>query len=286
MAGATAAFFGYGICQRLLDSSDQGKGVRDVASRRNDNFERWGRHMFANVYNWSAMTRLVGAFADPATVLRAVLTKTPLDQVTVRTPIGPAIIHLRNFESLKTAFSVFCRRDYPITGDRSHHFLDIGANIGVAATFFLTRHSANTVTCFEPDSNNLDFLRRNMAQYGDRVRVVAKAVGTEAGGGVLFRSEDGKYTSLIEHADAAGTETVEITGFVDILEAAVAETSGDIILKIDIEGLETALIKSVDFARYPRVSRIIVESLECAALIGRPHDRRIRNGYVEDILFR
>jgi hypothetical protein len=54
---------------------------------------------------------------------------------------------------------------------------------------------------------------------------------------------------------------------------------------MDIEGLETALVRSVDFNCYPRLSRIIVESLECAALIGREHERRVRNGYVEDILF-
>jgi FkbM family methyltransferase len=241
--------------------------------------------MFSNIHNWRALLGVVGAFDDPVGVLRAVLARKPLQKVTVRTPTGPCVIQLRNFESLKTAFSIFCRHDYPVAGDQSHHFLDIGANIGVAATYFLTRNTSNSVTCFEPDSKNLTFLRRNMAQHGARARVVEKAVGTQAGGGTLFRSEDGKYTSLLAHNAVVGTEAVEIGSFVDIIEAALAEVPNDIIVKLDIEGLETALIASVDFKRYPRVSRIIVESLECAALIGRAHERRVRNGYIEDIRF-
>lgn len=240
--------------------------------------------MFSNIHNWRALVRVASALHDPVGVLRAVLTRRPLENVTVRTPIGPCVIHLRNFESLKTTFSVFCRHDYPVAGDRAHHVLDIGANIGVAATFFLTRNPGNSVTCFEPDSKNLAFLHRNMAQHGGRARVVEKAVGTQAGGGTLFRSEDGKYSSLLGHETVVDTEAVDIIGFVDIIEAAMAEAPDDIIVKLDIEGLETALIASVDFNRYPRVSRIIVESLECAVLIGRAHERRVRNGYIEDIL--
>ncbi|MEE4206492.1 MAG: FkbM family methyltransferase [Erythrobacter sp.] len=241
--------------------------------------------MLGNLHNWSNMARIFAVFENPVAVLAAIIRRKAPENVVVRTPTGPVILAMRNFESLKTAFSVFCRGDYPVTGESSHFFVDIGSNVGVAAAFFLSRHRDNRAICCEPDEANLAFLRRTLAQFGDRVTILEKAIGPQAGIGELHRSEDGKYSSLIDAGVTVATQEVEIVAFSDILGRAVAMGASDIVLKIDIEGLEPALVQSVDFADYPAISRIIVESLECSERIERSHARRVRSGYVEDLLF-
>lgn len=241
--------------------------------------------MLGNLHNWSSMARIFAVFENPLAVLASIIRREAPETVVVRTPTGPVTLAMRNFESLKTAFSVFCRGDYPVTGESSHFFVDIGSNVGVAAAFFLSRHRDNRAICCEPDEANLAFLRRTLAQFGDRVTIVEKAVGPRAGTGQLHRSQDGKYSSLLDGAHAIATQEVEIVAFSDILGRAAATGAADIVLKIDIEGLECALVESVDFSDFPAISRIIVESLECSERIERSHARRVRSGYVEDLLF-
>jgi len=241
--------------------------------------------MLGNRRNWSSMAQVFAVFENPFAVLSAILRRKAPEVLVVRSPTGPVRLAMRNFESVKTAFSVFCRGDYPVSGERSHFFVDIGSNVGIAAAFFLSRHPGNRAICYEPDEANLAFLRQTLAQFGDRVSLVEKAVGPQAGVGQLHRSEDGKYSSLLDAGLTVATQNVEIIAFRDILDRAVASGAADIVVKIDIEGLEPALVESVDFRGFPAISRVIVESLECSQRIDRPHARRIRSGYVEDLLF-
>ena len=239
--------------------------------------------MLTNRHNWAALFRVFSVYEKPGRVLRAIASRTPLEDVVVKTPTGPVKLTLRNFESLKTSFSIFCRQDYPTSSAKAVRFLDIGANVGIAAAYFLSRNEGNTIRCYEPDSDNLEYLRKNLAQFGDRAQLVEHAVGPEAGSATLFKSQDGKYTSLLDNNDSAGTDEVTVDAFDSIL-AEAAKRPGPIVLKIDIEGLEPALVESVNFADYPQVERIIVESLECSQRIARPHQRTVRSGYVEDLV--
>lgn len=240
--------------------------------------------MFGNLYNWLAFARVFSVFRSPLSVLVAILRKSVPPSVEVRTPTGIHVIALRNFESLKTTFSIFCRKDYGTTAARPFHFLDVGANIGTAAVYFLSRHPGNTVRCFEPDAANLPFLHRNLAPFGDRATIVEKAVGAEAGAAILFRSEDGKYSSLIDQGQASGTQPTEIVKFESILVEAEGAAQ-PIVVKVDIEGLEEELVKSVDFSTHPRIVRLIVESTGCSRLVARAHRRTLHADYVEDLAF-
>jgi FkbM family methyltransferase len=240
--------------------------------------------MLFNRYNWAALTRASSVFEEPGVLLKALASRRAPETVRVTTPIGPVTIALRNLESFKTVFSVFCRGDYASEADRPAGFLDLGANVGVAALYFLSRNPGNRVRCYEPDAANLPFLHRNLAPYGDRVEIVERAVGPEAGTAILFRSEDGKYSSLIEAEGGDARQATEVEAFRDVL-AATSALPGPIVVKIDIEGLEPELVRSVDWTDYPQIARVVTESVECSALIARPHERKLRNGYVEDLRF-
>lgn len=240
--------------------------------------------MLFNPYNWAALSRAPSVFEDFGAAARAFTSGKAPDTVCVATPTGPVTVALRNAESLKTVFSVFCREDYASPADQPFGFLDLGANIGVAALYFLSRHAGNRIRCYEPDAANLPFLHRNLAPYGSRAEIVEHAVGPDAGTAILFRSEDGKYSSLIEAEGGDAQQATDVDAFRDVL-AATRALPAPVVVKIDIEGLEPELVRSVDWGDYPWISRIVTESLECSALIARPHDRKVRNGYVEDLRF-
>jgi len=240
--------------------------------------------MIFNPFNWLALTRAFYVFVRPLEFALAIVRGQALPEVVVRTPTGNVRVRLRNYESLKTCFSVFCRGDYATPAGSPMTFLDVGANIGIASLYFLSRNSANRIICFEPDQGNLEFLRRNLDQYAERSTICAWALGTTAGTVTLFRAADGKYSSLLPSSRACLPDEIECRVFADALRDFTPLDSPATV-KLDVEGLEPELVRSVDWSDFPRIRRLLCESTECAASIGRRHSLLLRNGYVEDVTF-
>lgn len=243
------------------------------------------RTRLLNYYNWIALASVPTVMAAPASFLMSVVRRRVPRRITVRTPIGPVEIALRSFPSLRFVFSIFCRGDYKTPTDRPYSFIDIGANVGVAALYFLSRHPANEVICFEPDDENFSFLRQNLAPFASRATLVQKGVSVADGEAEFFRSADGDLSSLATIASPVARTRVETVSFRSLLERSTT-LSADTIVKLDVEGLEEQLVASVDFADFPRVKRVFCDSMQCSRLIFRPHRRILRNGYAEDIIFR
>ena len=244
--------------------------------------------VLGNRYNWQSLPRGLAVFQDPLQFLRHCARGTFPSAVRVRSPVGPLSIALRNFESLKTCFSIFAREDYRTPSDRRMTVLDVGANIGVAALYFLSRNPFNEVKCYEPDPANLDYLRRNLAPFAERVEIIEKAVAPSGGHGTLYRAVDGKHSSLrkevaVSNGFAAESPT-ELIAFDEVLRTTDA-AKHEPLVKIDVEGIEPALVRSVDFRDYPRLRRMLIESTICSQLIERPHRRELRIGSIEDIRF-
>ena len=59
----------------------------------------------------------------------------------------------------------------------------------------------------------------------------------------------------------------------------------NLIIKIDIEGIEKELLKKIDFNKYPYIKKIMVESIGCSDLIEIDHKLKVVNSYVEHISF-
>lgn len=237
-----------------------------------------------NLYNWASFFRIFIIFVNPLKFTLDVLRKKAPEKLLVRTPTGIIHVSLRNFESLKTLFSIFCRQDYFTDVNQPYFFIDIGANIGIAAVYFLTRNKDNSVVCYEPDPANLPYLRQNLDAFGPRATIVPCGVSVNQGNAVLYRSVDGKYSSLIQSDLAAHPETVSLKAFNDILQAQPAGASPAVV-KLDVEGIEVDLVKCASFENYPYVRRLVCESLECSQWVTRPHTRIVRTGYVEDLRF-
>jgi FkbM family methyltransferase len=237
-----------------------------------------------NHFNWVAAFRACWVFTDPLPVFIGLLCQNAPTTVRVRTPIGKIKLKLRNFESLRTLFSIFCRQDYLVSAKTPSRFLDIGANIGLASVYFLSRNADNIVHCFEPDLANLAYLRENLAAFRRRATISDHAVHVSSGASVLYRSPDGKHSSL-HRTERASIPQQTVTRMFDDILAEIALGGLPTIIKLDVEGTEGDLVQSVRFENYPCIQRIIIEGTSYAQFISRPHTLTLRNGYIEDLTF-
>ena len=237
--------------------------------------------IYLNINNYLSFYRIFYIFKNPILLMVSLIFKKPPKVIMIRTPIGPLKLHIRNYESLKTIFSIFCRKDYKINKNKAY-YLDIGANCGYAAVYFLSRNHENTVTCFEPDPKNIEYLKANLNSFEERAEIKSSGVGSINEEVDLFLSEDGKYNSIIENKKLK-TISIKLVSINDILDKSM--NINNLIIKIDVEGIETDLIKAINFSKYPNIKKIIVESLKCSKLIKTPHKRKIVNRYIEHISF-
>ena len=238
--------------------------------------------MWLNPHNWRALIRAGFVIANPILLLWNIWRRHPLSYVDIKTPTGPLRVHLRNFESFRTCFSIFCRLDYETDSQSARAFLDVGANVGIASLYFLSRHSRNQVFCFEPDQGNLECLRQNLQPFIGRAEIETYALSTTTGVRYFYRSQDGKYSSLKPGGRASLETAVECVPFHQVLSKYKADP---LIVKIDVEGVELELVQSISWESFPNVKRLIIESSECGAAITRNHKRHLINGYIEDIRF-
>ena len=76
---------------------------------------------------------------------------------------------------LSTVFGVFCREDYPPPAG-SRVVIDIGANIGIATLFFVSRNREALVYAYEPVDDNVEMFRRNVGPFRDRCTAAYAAI--------------------------------------------------------------------------------------------------------------
>jgi FkbM family methyltransferase len=246
-------------------------------------YDRTGA-LLRNRYNWLGLARACWVVTNPLAFFAGLLRHRAPERLSVRTPTGTITLALRNFESLKTLFGIFCRNDYATESGRAFFFFDIGANVGFASAYFLSRNRANRVCCYEPDETNLAWLTRNLAAFPGRATIVNRAVAPASGETVLYRADTGKHSALHPNELATIPQRIAASGFGEVLAGAAAGALPTVV-KLDVEGVEEELIKSVRFENYPQLRRLLCESTVCSQLITRPHRRALRNGYIEDLRF-
>ena len=136
---------------------------------------------------------------------------------------------------------VFLEREYAALGDVEdvNLVIDCGANVGYASAWFLNRYPTCRLIAVEPDPGNFAMLQRNLAPYGDRVRLVRSGLWSRPCGlkvsATPFR--DGREWS-VQVREARTGEMPDLTA-VDLSSLLAQSGAARIsILKIDIEGAE------------------------------------------------
>jgi FkbM family methyltransferase len=193
--------------------------------------------------HWTALLRMFAVYDRPTQALLRYLSNSgsyPWSP-TLRTPVGPVQPTLANRHDLLTVNEIFCRHDYG-DGAQARVVVDIGANVGLAALFFLTRRPDSRVYCFEPDPANAAHARASLVAYGDRVVIIEKAVTPTSQPSLRFVPA-GRYG----HAAGADEDGVELpaVGLEDALRNVLDREPTIDLVKIDTEGSEFDLVAAL-----------------------------------------
>jgi FkbM family methyltransferase len=117
--------------------------------------------------------------------------------------------------------------------------LDLGANVGYAAAYFLSRYPASSVIAVEPDPGNFAMLQRNLEPYRSRATVVEGAVWSHVTT-VSMRAEQYRggsaCTRQVEETKRGDVAAFDIPS---LLALSPRRRIG--LLKMDVEGAEVAI---------------------------------------------
>ena len=222
--------------------------------------------------NLQAAGRFFSVYQHPVSALLQETGALPVSPVQpIKTPVGPLNLNVGGRDDLATISSMYCRYDY--LGDpEANVVIDIGANVGIAAAYFLSRSkSPNFLYAYEPAPRNLALLRPNMALFAPgSVQIFPAAVGTAAGRAVFHLENTGKFGGLIDNEHTRGGETldVELIAINDILEMVMAKHGRIDVLKVDTEGTERDLIRAIDPKFLPHIKTLFVDISEAGTLVG------------------
>ncbi len=176
---------------------------------------------------------------------------------------------------------IFLEREYaPLDGLAAPRLIvDCGANVGYSSAYFLSRFERARVLAVEPDPDNVEVCRRNLAAYGGRAQVLANAVWPrstrltllrfggpgdcgESGVQVCEASPVGDSSDWPEHVHRGPNPPVP-SGEVEALSlAAINEVAGGgpiDLLKMDIEKAELEIFRDDDRAWLGNVRNIAIE---------------------------
>src|SRR5215472_3915980 len=92
--------------------------------------------------------------------------------------LHPVIARLGGSSDMDAFYQVIVCEEYDCLKDIScpRFILDLGANVGYSSAYFLTCFPTSRILAVEPDPENFQICRANLAKYGDRAEVLLGAV--------------------------------------------------------------------------------------------------------------
>jgi FkbM family methyltransferase len=187
-------------------------------------------------------------------------------------PLRSIKFRIGSYFDWATIHEVFSRNEYSTEGFAIHenvneHYrhvatkgtpliLDLGANIGISASFFSLCYPGSKVIAVEPASQNISLLTRNTAQIPG-ITVLHGAVGSSSGEVSLFDSGAGNNAFRTFGSESQVLETVLCYSIQDLVDAHSDATP--FLLKIDVEGAEKELF-SANFDWIDSFKVIVIET--------------------------
>jgi FkbM family methyltransferase len=132
--------------------------------------------------------------------------------------------------------------------------LDCGANVGITALYFARKYKNARIICIEPDPENFETLKLNVANQ-KRIEPIFGAIVKTSGTVHLTRNRPAYGNTLIDQSSDEPTVAVQGLTIADICEQK--ELTRIDLLKVDIEGAEEELFKDADFL--PMVNLVAIE---------------------------
>ncbi len=186
-------------------------------------------------------------------------------KLAVKTPLGKQEVWLYSFHDMITMVECYGKIDYPAEKGISC-VVDFGSNIGISAGYFLTRNKNINIYLFEPLPENIDRLKTNLQGFENRYELQEVAVGLENGRADFGFEATGRYGGL--ESNLSKTIQVQVRKVEEII-SGILEKEGHIdILKIDVEGLETAIVKSLSSENLKNINNVYAETVYSDCLPG------------------
>lgn len=150
-------------------------------------------------------------------------------------PNAPSATALRTHAGdLKILYEIFWQQSYDLPQLRAGAFrtvVDVGANVGLAALFFLQKFPVSQLVCVEPEPANFRLLQRNLR---GTPAVLWQAALSAADGTVKMDSNPQAYNAKVD----AETGTVEVPALSMATLLQLQDLNWVDLLKIDIEDYE------------------------------------------------
>jgi FkbM family methyltransferase len=202
--------------------------------------------------NYVVAARMMKAYKNPLNgFARYLLAKGSYPAlVPLNTPSGVIDITAYSFHDLLTINETFCREDCHATA-KDKIIVDFGSNIGVTAAYFLSRSRNSYCYLFEPLPTNVDRLRRNLNAFEGRYSLKEAAVGLTPGQVQFGWEETGRYGGIGK--TIGRFITVDCVDSNEALSGVLSRHSQIDVLKVDIEGLEEAVVERI----HPEIARHI-----------------------------
>ena len=128
--------------------------------------------------------------------------------------------------------------------------LDVGANIGCASIYFAKKcKNLEAIIAFEPDPRAFKTLKENLKINCSNLKTTLHkvAVSTDDKPKVLIRSESTRYNSLKNIGNFKPKDTIKINSvsFEKLFKTIKKFEPKEVLLKIDIEGLEYEILEAL-----------------------------------------
>jgi FkbM family methyltransferase len=191
--------------------------------------------------------------------------------VRVRTPQSWLDLRLHSGHDLLTVNEIFCRKDY-LADASDTVIVDFGSNIGISAAYFLSRNATAYSYLFEPLPSNVAKLKENLHPFEGRYEIHEAAVGTSDGEVEFAWEESGRYGGV--GAAHGNTLTVPLVNSHTVLDEVIAKHGKIDVLKIDIEGLEEAVIENIPVEQARKIKTLYVEYTFDTNPLAETHDYR------------
>ena len=117
----------------------------------------------------------------------------------------PLVVHRGETSDLRVFEQIFVLDEYACLRDLTNVdlVLDLGANVGLSAAYFLSVFPSARLLAVEPFQRNVDVLRTNLAPYGERAMVLHGAAwGTRSRVSLVEGAME--WAMQVEDADETG----------------------------------------------------------------------------------
>jgi FkbM family methyltransferase len=159
---------------------------------------------------------------------------------------------------------IFISREYSCLRDLKEPrlVLDLGANVGFSAAYFLNAFPKVSVLAVEPDERNLAICKNNLAPYGDRVLLLHGAVWSRPATLRVLTGNFGdgrEWATQVEELNANNERAVcvqawDVGSLIDMSGCSSVD-----LLKVDIERAEIFVFREAASSWLSKVRNICIE---------------------------